>query len=80
MFAEWRGVTPVMTTIEPFFIIQICGIKKGISNIKKEKFIISRMLGNVEIPINTLTESTSKHFAGLIIVTKPNLSTIVILE
>jgi len=69
-----------MTAIEPFFIIQICGIKKGISNIKKKNALISRMPGNVAIPINTLTESTSKHFAGLIIVTKPNLSTIVILQ
>jgi len=32
---------------------------------------------NVAISIYTLTESTSKHSAGLSIVTKPNLSTLV---
>jgi len=36
-------------------------------------------ISRIAIPIYTLTESTSKHFAGLIIVTKPNLSTLVIL-
>jgi len=34
---------------------------------------------NVAIPIYALTEPTSKHFAVLIIVTKPNPSTLVIL-
>jgi len=36
-------------------------------------------ISRIAIPIYALTESTSIYFAGLIIATKPNLSTLVFL-
>jgi len=77
MFVEGRRETPAMTTLELSFILQTRGIEKGSFILQNKNAFISILPENVAIPMNTLTESTSKHFAGFIIVTKPNLSTIV---
>jgi len=58
-----RG-TPAMTALELFFTLQTCGIEKWIFILQKKTAVIFIMPKNVAIPMNTLTESTSEHFAA----------------
>jgi len=67
-----------MTTLELFYVLQTCGIEKGIFNFTKEKcfhFYNARKRCDSH---EHMAESTSEPFAGLIVVTKPNLSTLVL--